>query len=50
MLVHCTDSVVTFRLFVMSLIYVSVLVTEGLLTFQVGTQRSESTLLVLLVL
>lgn len=31
-----------FLLFVMSLIYVSVLVTEGLLTFQVGTHRLKS--------
>lgn len=42
MLVHRTDSVVTFWLFVRRLIYVSVLATEGLMTFQVGTQRSKS--------
>lgn len=42
MLVRCTDSLVAFLLFVMSLIYISVLVTEGSLTFQVGTQRSKS--------
>ena len=42
MLVRRTDSVVTFLLLVVSLIYVAVLETGGLLTFQVGTQRSKS--------